>query len=104
AASGHPGAAAEARPPRGLTATAIAGGGWGGGAAMMADATVRELLQRRGILGMEADLASAALVPAVEQDEAWLSVTAMDWPRFAPGFTARRPAPLLADLPALRRS
>ncbi|WP_369182048.1 type I polyketide synthase [Streptomyces sp. Y1] len=104
AANAHLDALAEHRRARGLTATAIAWGGWGGGAGMMADGTVRELLQRRGILEMEPDLAVAALVQAVEQDEACVSVTAMDWPRFAPGFTARRPAPLLADLPALRRS
>jgi acyl transferase domain-containing protein/acyl carrier protein len=95
---------AERRRARGRTATSIAWGGWGGGEGMMAVAEIREMLGRRGVLEMEPELAMAALVEAVEHGDRSLSVAAVDWARFVPGFTARRPAPLLADLPAIRQA
>jgi acyl transferase domain-containing protein/acyl carrier protein len=95
-------AVAERRRARGRTATSIAWGAWGGGEGMLADAAVRRMLELRGLLEMPPELAMEALAQAVGHQEVTVSVAAMDWPRFAPSFTARRPSPLLADLPQLR--
>ncbi|MFL6129663.1 MAG: beta-ketoacyl synthase N-terminal-like domain-containing protein [Mycobacteriales bacterium] len=52
---------------------------------------------------LSAGQAVAALRQAVEWDDVPLVATPVDWPRFHRAFTAARPSPLLAQLPALRR-
>jgi len=95
-------ALAERRRARGRTATSIAWGAWGGGEGMLADGEVRRMLELRGLQEMPPELAMQALAQAAGQPAATVSVAAVDWPRFAPSFTARRPSPLLAELPQLR--
>jgi NAD(P)-dependent dehydrogenase (short-subunit alcohol dehydrogenase family) len=89
-------ALAASRRGRGLTATSVAWGMWGGG--MTGQDGVREL-SRRGLGVMEPRLAVAALAQALDGDEALLTVAAMDWARFAPAFTVRRASPLLSGIP-----
>uniref|UniRef100_UPI001969749E type I polyketide synthase n=1 Tax=Streptomyces sporangiiformans TaxID=2315329 RepID=UPI001969749E len=95
-------ALAEDRRARGLSATSIAWGAWGGGG-LAAEAAAEEQLRRRGVLPMEPDLALSALVQAVEHDETFVAVADVDWARFVPGFTAARPRPLISDIPEVRR-
>ncbi|MGQ0836938.1 type I polyketide synthase [Actinokineospora sp.] len=94
-------ALAQYRRSAGRTATSVAWGGWGE-VGIAARSEVTEQLVRRGVLSMEPDLAIAALQGALEDDATVLTVTNMDWARFAPTFTAARPSPLLADLPEVR--
>ncbi|MFI8091358.1 type I polyketide synthase [Streptomyces sp. NPDC086080] len=94
-------ALAEARRARGRVATSVAWGAWAG-AGMAADPAAEEQLRRRGVLPMPPDQALAALTQALDHDETVLTVADVDWPRFATAFTAARPRPLLAELPAVR--
>ncbi|GLX22909.1 hypothetical protein Slala02_60090 [Streptomyces lavendulae subsp. lavendulae] len=90
-------ALAERRRARGLTATSVAWGAWGGGGMMELDGA-QEYMRRRGVLEMDPQAALNAMVQAVEHDEAFVAVADVDWARFAPGFTSERPSALLADL------
>ncbi|MFI2078442.1 SDR family NAD(P)-dependent oxidoreductase, partial [Streptomyces triculaminicus] len=93
-------ALARHRRDRGLKATALAWGGWADGG--MTDAAATESLARRGVRPMDPRLAIAALEQALEADETFVAVADIDWERFAPGFTAARPRPLIEDLPEVR--
>ncbi|UJW29896.1 SDR family NAD(P)-dependent oxidoreductase [Saccharothrix sp. AJ9571] len=95
-------ALAEQRRSRGLVATSIAWGAWGGGGMSSDSAEVEEQLRRTGLLAMDPELALIALARAVEHGETHLVVTDMEWDRFAPGFTARRSSALLSDLAEVR--
>ncbi|MHC5909061.1 beta-ketoacyl reductase, partial [Streptomyces sp. S6] len=97
AANAHLDALAADRRARGRTATSIAWGSWGGGG--MVDATTQRLFDRLGLRGMDPDTALAALFDAVGAGETTLTVTAMDWPTFAAGYSAARRRPLLDDIP-----
>jgi len=90
-------ALAEDRRVRGLPATAIAWGGWAGPG--MADGKAAAELTRRGVLLMDPALALDALQQALDHDETLLTVTDMDWARFAVTFTAARPRPLITGIP-----
>ncbi|WP_417281550.1 SDR family NAD(P)-dependent oxidoreductase [Actinophytocola glycyrrhizae] len=90
-------AVAESRAARGLPATAIAWGPWAGPG--MGEGTTGEALRRRGLPPMQAEPALAAMKDAVDSGDPCATVACVDWARFAPAFTARRPSPLLADLP-----
>ncbi|BCB79273.1 hypothetical protein GCM10022251_20800 [Phytohabitans flavus] len=102
AANAYLDALAEYRRSEGLAATSVAWGAWGE-AGLAARSEVNEQLRRRGVLPMEPPLALAALQGALEDGTAVLTVTNMDWERFAPTFTASRPSPLLSDLAEVRR-
>ncbi|MDQ2959276.1 MAG: type I polyketide synthase, partial [Actinomycetota bacterium] len=102
AANAHLDALAEQRRDRGQQATSIAWGAWGGEAGMMATDGVGEMLRRRGVLEMAPELAIAALQQSLDHDETFTAIADIDWQRFIPGFTARRPSPLLQDLPEVR--
>nr|BFE27867.1 hypothetical protein GCM10010200_001180 [Actinomadura rugatobispora] len=96
AANAHLDALAEARRERGDTATSIAWGGWAGGG-MVDDAAAASA----GLLGirlMPADLAIRAMDTAVGLDETAVTVTDMDWPRFAPIYNSARHRPLLDEI------
>ncbi|WP_372444945.1 type I polyketide synthase [Streptomyces coffeae] len=94
-------ALAAHRHSLGLRATSIAWGAWGE-AGMATDPALLERLTKRGVLPMEPAHAIAALQRALDDDRTTLTVSAMNWTAFAPGFTAARPSPLLSDLPELR--
>jgi polyketide synthase 12 len=94
---------AEARRTRGLTATSIAWGAWGG-EGMRTIEGVGDYLDRRGVLQMDPESCLAAMATAVERDETSIAVAAIDWARFVPGFTSARPSPLLGDIPDVRRT
>jgi acyl transferase domain-containing protein len=91
---------AETRRARGLAATSVAWGPWGGGG--MTDAESADQLQRRGLRLMEPELLVRALAEALDGAETLVTVADVDWARFAPPFTLRRPSPLIADLPEVR--
>ncbi|MFI2779950.1 SDR family NAD(P)-dependent oxidoreductase, partial [Streptomyces sp. ALB3] len=88
---------AEHRRSRGLPATSVAWGGWSGGG--MADGDAQDMLARRGLAGMDPQLATGALVRAVETGETCLTVADIDWSLFAPAFTLAHPRPLIGDIP-----
>ncbi|WP_323188221.1 type I polyketide synthase [Streptomyces sp. NBC_00249] len=94
-------ALAEHRQARGLTATSIAWGAWGGGG--MVDLAAEERLRLRGLDPMDPARAVLALRRAVEHGDTAVIVADVDWKRFLPGFTAARPSPLLAGLPEVAR-
>jgi NAD(P)-dependent dehydrogenase (short-subunit alcohol dehydrogenase family)/acyl carrier protein len=96
-------ALAERRRAEGLPATSIAWGPWAAGG-MAADEALEQRMRRAGMPPMDADLALAALRRALDLGDAVVAVADVDWDRFAPGFTAGRPSPLLADLPEVRHA
>jgi malonyl CoA-acyl carrier protein transacylase/short-subunit dehydrogenase len=89
---------ATARQARGLAATSVAWGLWGGGGMGTGKSGVQ--LQRLGLKEMDPGLAVRALAAAVDGQETLVTVTDVDWARFAPVFTLRRTSPLLTGLPA----
>jgi A-type KR domain-containing polyene macrolide polyketide synthase len=94
-------ALAERRRAGGLPATAVAWGAWAE-AGMATDTAVHDRLSRRGVEPMDPALALGAMRQALENGEATVTVTSMDWERFVPSFTATRPSPLLSELPEVR--
>ncbi|SER43144.1 type I polyketide synthase [Actinokineospora terrae] len=97
AGNAHLDALAQQRRAHGRPATSIAWGGWADGG--MADAAAVAALGRRGLRPMAPDSAIAALQRAMDADVTCLTVADIDWPRFAPGYTAARPRPLIAEIP-----
>jgi acyl carrier protein/short-subunit dehydrogenase len=90
-------ALAQQRRARGLPATSIAWGPWGGGG--MTSQEGGHELQRRGLALMDPALAVQVLAQAIDAGEAELTIANVDWARFIPPFTLRRPSPLLTALP-----
>ncbi|MEU6310055.1 type I polyketide synthase [Streptomyces sp. NPDC047014] len=101
AANAYADALAADRRRRGLVATSVAWGSWAGGG-MVGDDLARELA-RGGVLSMDPDRAIGALQQALDHDETALTVTDMDWARFAETFTAARRRPLLDEIPEAAR-
>ncbi|MET9520655.1 type I polyketide synthase [Streptomyces sp. NPDC002994] len=93
-------ALAQRRRADGLRATSLAWGVWAGEG--MGDGDGAEYLRRRGVRAMAPAAALDVLARSVGGDDACLIVTDMDWPRFADGFTAFRPSPLISELPDTR--
>ncbi|MFF4324747.1 type I polyketide synthase [Streptomyces sp. NPDC001568] len=91
-------ALAEQRRANGLPATVIAWGAWAEGG-MATDELVAERLRAAGLPGLAPELALSALHMALTLDETSGVVADIDWDRLAPGLTAVRPCPLIADLP-----
>jgi acyl transferase domain-containing protein/thioesterase domain-containing protein/acyl carrier protein len=88
-------ALAQRRRAEGRAATSIAWGAWAGDG--MASADLDGLI-RRGLRPMSAGNALAALGQALDQDDTCVSIADIDWGRFAIGYTAARPRPLVGDL------
>jgi acyl transferase domain-containing protein/acyl carrier protein len=97
AANSYLDALADARRARGLAATSTAWGTWGGGGMTSARGTIE--LQRRGLEQMDPQLAVRALAQILDAGENAITVADIDWARFTPAFTIRRPSPLLSALP-----
>jgi acyl transferase domain-containing protein len=89
-------ALAEARHARGLAATSVAWGQWAGDG--MGGEEAEAQLQRLGVRLMDPALAVASLAQVLDGGQALATVADVDWARFVPIFTVRRPSPLLADL------
>ncbi|MEV7046714.1 SDR family NAD(P)-dependent oxidoreductase, partial [Amycolatopsis sp. NPDC051061] len=89
---------AQRRAARGLPATAVAWGAWGGGIGTI-DEVMGEQWRRAGLLTMNPRLATLALAHAVGSGAATTVVADIDWARFAPAYALARPRPLLAALP-----
>ncbi|MFE0020902.1 type I polyketide synthase [Amycolatopsis sp. NPDC059021] len=90
-------ALAENRRARGLAATSIAWGLWGGHGLGAGDGG--EQARRRGLRAMDPRTAVRALAQALDGDEHTITVADVDWNTFAPTFTLRAPSPLLGSLP-----
>ncbi|NUP53338.1 MAG: acyltransferase domain-containing protein, partial [Catenulispora sp.] len=95
-------ALAESRHARGLVGTSVAWGLWAGAGMGAGDAG--EQLQRYGLRLMDPDLGIRALAQAIDGREVQVTVADVNWERFAPLFTLRRPSPLLDLLPEARRA
>ncbi|WP_086824400.1 type I polyketide synthase [Allokutzneria sp. NRRL B-24872] len=85
---------AHQRRARGLAATSVAWGPWGGGG-MLTDSDEAQL-SRRGVSAMRPDLAVSALRRALDSGETAIAVADVDWGRFIPPFTLNRPSALLS--------
>ena len=55
-----------------------------------------------GLRAMDPEAAAAALGQVLDAGETVVTVADVDWPKFAPVFTVRRPSPLLTALPDAR--
>src|SRR4051794_8835718 len=87
---------------RGLAGTSVAWGPWDGGG--MTDREGGRQLQRRGLTPVDPALAVRALGQVLDGGETQVTVAEVDWARFAPPFTLRRPSPLIGDLPEVRQA
>ncbi|MGW7353397.1 type I polyketide synthase [Streptomyces sp. NPDC054784] len=92
-------ALADHRRARGLAGTTIPWGIWSPEGGGMAVEVVKEQLKWRGIPFMDAGLAVQGLEQALDDDETFLAVADIDWPRFVPVFTATHSRPLLHEVP-----
>jgi acyl transferase domain-containing protein/acyl carrier protein len=91
-------AIAEQRRARGLAATSIAWGAWGGGG-MAGDERALAIARRTGIRQLDPDLAVSALRQVVMGTEPTAVVADVQPDQFLRTFTAARPSPLLSELP-----
>jgi acyl transferase domain-containing protein len=94
-------ALAEARRARGRSATSVAWGLWGGREAQGGAAAAQS--RRHGLRLMDPKDAMQAFAQVLDAREESVTVADVDWERFAPTFTVRRPSPLLAGLPEVER-
>ncbi|WP_344138145.1 SDR family NAD(P)-dependent oxidoreductase, partial [Saccharopolyspora halophila] len=103
AANAYLDAFAEWRRANGFAATSVAWGPWAD-SGMAVDEGVQERLRRGGFEPLDPELAISALRRAVEHGDTAISVADIDWSRFLPGLAQLRPAPLVGDLPEVRRA
>ncbi|MEV5434278.1 type I polyketide synthase [Streptomyces sp. NPDC052701] len=91
-------ALAERRRAAGLPATSIAWGPWAGGGMATENAATEQRMRRGGLTPIDPERALAVLGRVTARGATAPAVADVDWERFAPGFAAARPSPLLADL------
>jgi malonyl CoA-acyl carrier protein transacylase/NAD(P)-dependent dehydrogenase (short-subunit alcohol dehydrogenase family)/acyl carrier protein len=101
AANAYLDALAADRRARGLAALSVAWGPWDGGGMTSTENAAR--LQARGLTPMNPALAVQALACALDHAHGHghdqVTIADVDWARFTPPFTLRRPSPLLTTLP-----
>ena len=104
AANAYLDALAEDRRARGLNATSVAWGPWGDEGMVGAERDV-DRLARRGLRAIDAESGLRALARVVADGDRGaglgagaIAVADVDWSRFARGFTALRPSPLISEL------
>ncbi|WP_432140163.1 beta-ketoacyl reductase, partial [Streptomyces sp. bgisy154] len=90
-------AVVEDRRARGLAGVTVQWGPWSGGG-MVSSAGAAEL-RRHGLRAMPPGRALLGLASALEESGGAVTVADVDWERFLPAFTSRRPSPLLSTLP-----
>ena len=95
---------AENRRGRGLAATSVAWGLWGGGGLGSRSGETGAQLERMGVRTMDPDRAIGALAAALDGGDRLVTVADIDWDRFAVVFGLRRPSRLIGDLPEVRRA
>jgi NAD(P)-dependent dehydrogenase (short-subunit alcohol dehydrogenase family) len=100
AANAYLDALAGHRFARGLPATSVSWGLWGGGG--MGSGEGGDHLQRLGLRVMDPGLAIGALAGVLDHGEGLVTVADIDWARFAPVFTLHRPSALIGELPPVR--
>ncbi|MGQ5663949.1 type I polyketide synthase [Streptomyces sp. ECR2.10] len=89
---------AERRRAAGLPATSVAWGPWAEDG-MAAGGGIEDYLRRRGLTGLDPDLALVAMERLAAGDDPAAVVARVDWTRFAPAFAAGRTTALLAGVP-----
>jgi acyl transferase domain-containing protein/acyl carrier protein len=87
----------EQRRADGYPGTSVAFGPWAG-TGMATDEAVTRRLHRAGMTPLSPVSALVALGQAIDCDEGAVAVADIDWRRFAAGFTAVRPSPLIGDV------
>ncbi|MFE0020901.1 type I polyketide synthase [Amycolatopsis sp. NPDC059021] len=102
AGNAHLDALAESRRARGLAATSVAWGLWGGGG--MVGGAAGDQLRGLGMRVMDPEQGVLALAQILDGRESAVTVADVDWARFAPTFTLRRPSPLIASLPEVKQA
>ncbi|MFD0650373.1 SDR family NAD(P)-dependent oxidoreductase [Streptomyces malaysiensis subsp. malaysiensis] len=102
AANAYLDALAERRRADGLPATSVAWGRWGE-TGLAADGAIGERLDRGGVPAMAPHAAITALQRALDHADTVVAVADIQWDRFAYGYTAVRPSPLIGELPEVRR-
>ncbi|MFF6783329.1 SDR family NAD(P)-dependent oxidoreductase [Streptomyces sp. NPDC012510] len=95
---------AHERRARGLTATSLAWGGWADGGMLEGFPALADQLDRMGVRQMRPEWAIDVLWEAVEQGETTLTVSDMDWERFAPVYALARRRPLIEEIPEAARA
>jgi acyl carrier protein len=65
----------------------------------MTDVEDAAQMQRRGLLLLQPEQAIQALAQVLDGQDGLMTVADVDWARFAPPFTVRRPSPLIESLP-----
>ncbi|QSY50325.1 SDR family NAD(P)-dependent oxidoreductase [Streptomyces griseocarneus] len=100
AANAYVDALMERRRARGLAGTSVAWGIWDR-SGMGTDGRVAARMARVGVPAMAPERALEALARVLDGGAVRTLVADVAWPRFAAGFTAVRPSPLIAELAAI---
>ncbi|MDQ0688007.1 acyl transferase domain-containing protein/acyl carrier protein [Streptomyces achromogenes] len=95
-------AVVESRRGRGLVGVSVGWGPWAGGGMVSGEGAVE--LGRRGLRVMDPGRALVGLGSVLEGGGGSVVVADVEWERFVPAFTSRRPSPLLTTLPRLTGS
>ncbi|HSX98403.1 MAG TPA: beta-ketoacyl synthase N-terminal-like domain-containing protein, partial [Streptomyces sp.] len=79
-------------------------GGWADGGMLEGFPALADQLERMGVRQMRPESAIDVLWEAVEQGETTLTVSDMDWDRFAPVYALARRRPLIEEIPEAARA